>query len=266
MQMKEKELSIIIVNYNGDNYLEDCINSIYTCCKSIDFEIIIIDNNSKDGSVALLKREFPEIELIESAVNLGFAGGNNSAVKKASGKNILLLNNDTILLNDLSVALDELNKDEVGVVSIKMLDKNKQYKKSVGKFPTIFSLMLFSKLYIKRQGFETGNFSNERYEVDWVEGSFLLTRRDYYIKLGGLTEDYFMYVEDVDYCKKIALLEKKRIYFPSISYVHYSGFNSTRNHRLIDGYKIYVNKYFTSLKPIALLILSLKKELLKILR
>jgi GT2 family glycosyltransferase len=264
--MKEKELSIIIVNYNGDNYLEDCINSIYASCKSIDFEIIIIDNNSKDGSVVLLKREFPQIELIESAVNLGFAGGNNLAVKKASGKNILLLNNDTILLEDLSIAIDELNKEEVGVVSIKMLDKSKQYRKSVGKFPTIYSLMLFSKLYMKKDGFETGDFSDKHYEVDWVEGSFLLTKRDYYIKLGGLTEDYFMYVEDVDYCKKIALLGKKRIYFPAISYVHYSGFNSTRNYRLIDGYKIYVNKYFTTLKLVAILILNVKKQLLKILR
>ena len=264
--MKEKELSIIIVNYNGESYLEDCINSIYKYCNSIDFEIVIIDNNSADSSVALLKKQYPEINLIESKDNLGFARGNNLAAKQTCGKNILLLNNDTILVQDISIALEELKKEKVGVVSIKMLDKDRQYRKSVGKFPTIYSLILFSKLHLKNNGFDSGNFNKKIVEVDWVEGSFLLTKKEDFIKVGGLSEDYFMYVEDVDYCKKIALLEKKRIYLSSISYVHYSGFNSTRNYRLVDGYKIYVNKYFTTLKLVAILILNVKKQLLKILR
>lgn len=264
--MKQKELSIIIVNYNGESYLEDCINSIYKYCSSIDFEIVIIDNRSTDNSVALLKKQYPEINLIESNDNLGFAGGNNLAAKQTCGENILLLNNDTILVQDISNALEELKKEKVGVVSVKMLDKDRLYRKSVGKFPTIFSLILFSKLHLKNNGFETGDFDEIKFEVDWVEGSFLLTKKEDFIKVGGLSEDYFMYVEDVDFCKKIALLDKKRIYLTDISYIHFGGFNNTRHYRLIDGYKIYVNKYFTNLRFVANLILNLKKQILKILK
>lgn len=264
--MKEKELSIIIVNYNGETYLEDCINSIYKFCSFIDYEVIIIDNNSIDDSVSIIKNKFPEIVLIESKENLGFAKGNNIAVKKSLGNKILLLNNDTILLEDISIALEELAKENVGIVSIKMLGKNRQYVKSAGNFPTISSLILFSRLHLKNNGFETGNFIKNTIEVDWLEGSFLLTKKEYFNKVGGLSEDYFMYVEDVDFCKKIALLGKKRIYLTNISFIHYGGFNKKRQFRLIDGYKIYVNKYFNNLKFVALVILNLKKQLFKVLK
>jgi GT2 family glycosyltransferase len=266
MSIKEKELSIIIVNYNGETYLEDCINSIYTYCSFIDYEVIIVDNNSTDNSVSLIKNKYPKIKLIESIENLGFARGNNLAVKNSSGKNILLLNNDTILLEDISIALEELSKENVGIVSIKMLGKNKQYRKSAGNFPTISSLIFFTKLHLKNYGFETGNFIKDTIEVDWLEGSFLLTKKEYFIKVGGLSEDYFMYVEDVDFCKKIALLGKKRIFITNISYIHYGGFNKRRQFRLIDGYKIYVNKYFNNMKFLAIIILNLKKQLFKVLK
>ena len=141
MEVKEKELSIIIVNYNGEHYLENCINSIYTHCRNIDFEVVITDNNSKDNSVSIIINNYPEIILIESKENLGFAGGNNIAVKKSSGKNILLLNNDTVLQQNILPALNELNKDSIGVVGIKMLDEKEEYLSSVGKFPNPLSLI-----------------------------------------------------------------------------------------------------------------------------
>ncbi|MCI2228619.1 glycosyltransferase family 2 protein [Polaribacter sp. MSW13] len=248
--MKQKELSIVIVNYNGESYLEDCINSIYKYCSSIDFEIVIVDNKSTDNSVALLKNQYPEINLIESKDNLGFAGGNNLAVKKSLGENILLLNNDTILLQDISPAVKELKKKKTGIVGIKMLNAKKEYLTSVGKFPNALSLLKFSWLEDKRQEFLIGDFSKERYLVDWVTGAFLLTTKKIWNQVKGLDEDYFMYVEDVDFCKKVSKLNYSVVFLPTLSYIHFVGFNKTREIKLIKGYNLYSSKHFNFVNSI----------------
>lgn len=259
-----KKLSIIIVNYNGQRYLHKCINSIYKSCKSIDYEIVIVDNNSQDNSVDFIKSEYPDTTLIESDKNLGFAKGNNLGVKKSKGEYILLLNNDTILLNDLEESINILEKDkEIGVLGIKMLDKDLKYNKSCGKFPTLISLLFFSKLFLDKKGFSDGVFSESFIDVDWIQGSFLLTRKSLYEKVWGLDDSYFMYVEDVDFCKKIQKLGKRRVYYTNQSYIHFGGFNSSRKKLLVDGYILYVKKHFTTFKFLGLFALRLKHSFFK---
>lgn len=262
--MNNKKLSIIIVNYNGEKYIENCINSIHKYCSSVDYEIIIIDNNSTDNSVDLIKDYYPDSILIENEKNLGFAKANNLGVENSSGKYVLLLNNDTIMLNDISTSISILEKDkEVGLLGIKMLDKDLNYSKSSGNFPKLLSLMFFSKLFSNKKGFSDGAFSKELIEVDWIQGSFLLIPKLLYEKVKGLDEDYFMYVEDVDFCKKIQKIKKKIIYQSSQSYIHFGGFNSSKKKLLIDGYILYVKKHFGIFKPIGLLLLKIKKKVLK---
>ncbi|MDG2195014.1 MAG: glycosyltransferase family 2 protein [Polaribacter sp.] len=246
MKKFEKELSIIIVNYNGEKYLKDCLESVYKNCSSIDFEVVIIDNKSSDDSILFIKKNYPEITLIESEENLGFAKGNNKAVAQSVGEYLLLLNNDTILIDDISPALNCIVKDDtVGVVGIKMLDAHKKYVLSVGNFPSPFSLIKFSFFQKKEGPFMTGKFNDKKnIVVDWVTGSFLVTKRNYWDKVGGLDEDYFMYVEDVDFCKKIKKCNKKSVFIPTVSYIHYIGFNKRREERLIKGYRIYASKHF----------------------
>ena len=135
------ELSIIIVNYNGKLFLKDCIESIKIYCSSISYEIIIVDNNSKDGSQEFIKSNYSEIKLFAEKDNLGFGKANNLGVNKAIGENILLLNNDTILLNDIKPVIEESKKKENGIIGVKMLDGNKQYTPSVGKFPKPLDLL-----------------------------------------------------------------------------------------------------------------------------
>mgnify|MGYP006074830141 FL=1 len=262
--MKSKNLSIIIVNYNGEKFLKNCIDSIYENCTSEDFEIIIVDNNSSDNSISIIKEFYPNCILIESKENLGFAKGNNLGVKNCNGKFVLLLNNDTILINDITDSISILEEDkEIGLLGIKMLDKDLNYEKSAGKFPKLLSLLFFSELFINTKNFLSGDFSKELIEVDWIQGSFLLTRKSLYSKVKGLDEDYFMYVEDVDFCKKIAKLDKKRVYYSKQSYVHFGGFNSSRKHLLIDGYTMYVEKHFIKYKLIAFFLLKVKRLLIK---
>lgn len=240
------ELSVIIVNYNGLKYLKDCFDSLYAKLENISFEIIVVDNNSTDESCAYIKENYPNVFLIESKENLGFGQGNNLGVKNAKGETILLINNDTIVLDDLQPAIELLLSDpNFGIVAINMLSTNREYIPAASLFPTPLRLLRISFLKDRRKEFVTGNFdSNKVYETDWVTGAFMLIRKSDYEKVKGFDSDYFMYVEDVDLCKKIADLGKKRIFMPSLNYIHFVGFNTTREKLLINGYKIYSKKHF----------------------
>ena len=120
----------------------------------------------------------------------------------------------------------------------------------MGKFPKSFSLIKFSLLEEKRREFVTGNFSNKNYFVDWVTGAFLLTTKKIWNQVNGLDEDYFMYVEDVDFCKKVSKINYKTVFLSTVSYIHFVGFNKTREIKLINGYKLYSSKHFNLVSSI----------------
>lgn len=252
-----KFLSIIIVNYNGKHYLKDCLDSLKKCCGGINHEVIIFDNASTDNSIDFIQQNFPKIQLIESKENIGFARGNNKAVQSSKGDLILLLNNDTVLLDNILPAIEVVDRDKVGVVGIKMLGKQNEYRRSVGKFPTPIRLLKLSWLYYNSIDFKNGKFGKSQYEVDWIEGSFLLTKRKIWDSIGGLDSDYFMYVEDLDFCKKVRLADKKAIYFTECSYIHYGGYSKQRGELLKNGFKKYINKHHKGLtKKISVLSLE----------
>lgn len=256
------ELSVVLVNYNGLNYLKNCIDALLLNLKNIDFEIIVIDNNSQDGSCTFLKKHYPEIILIESTVNLGFGKGNNEAVKRAKGKYLLLINNDTIVLDPLLAILNFLKSEvSIGIVGIKMLDGNKNYLASAGNFPNFRNLFQMKKLLEIGTEFITGTFTKESYEVDWLSGSFLMTPTQVFKEVGGFDEDYFLYVEDVDFSKRMANKGYKRVFLPNFSYIHFVGFNSSKNYLLVKGYETYNDKHFKGMNKIALgFILSINKQ------
>lgn len=260
-----KELSVIIVNYNGQKYFDACFKSIKDILSNIDYEIIVLDNCSQDDSALYIKDNYPEIILIESKINLGFGKGNNEAVKYAKGTNILLLNNDTILLDTLDKPLGLLNSDStIGAIGINMISESKKYINAAGNFPNIINLFWMKYTFLISREFRTGLFSKEEYTVDWLTGSFLLLRKDVYQRINGFDEDYFLYVEDVDLCKKIQKIGLKRIFLTRFSYIHFVGFNKSKNHLLIKGYKIFISKHYKGiyklLCTIALLInTSIKK-------
>lgn len=255
------ELSIVIVNYNGLEYLKDCLDALLLNLDKIDYEIIVIDNNSKDSSCSYLKENYPEVILMESKVNLGFGKGNNEAVKLAKGKHLLLLNNDTIILDKLLPVLHFLRSDaSIGVVGIKMLDRAKRYLPSAGSFPNCSNMFRMKKLLELENDFKSLNFSKESYEVDWLSGSFLMVPTQLYKEIGGFDEDYFLYVEDVDFSRKMANKGYKRVFLPNFSYIHFVGFNNSKNHLLVKGYEIYIDKHFKGwYKGVLQTVLSINK-------
>jgi GT2 family glycosyltransferase len=238
------ELSVIIVNYNGFQFLKNCIDSLIINLKEINYEIIIFDNNSVDESIDFIKEKYPNVICIESKQNLGFGVGNNRAVSDARGDYLLLINNDTIVLDNLKPILEHLKSDDsIGVIGIKMRNKQKDYLQSAGNFPNPINMLQLKKLLHLGKEFEFGIFNKDSYEVDWMAGSFLMLSKQIYQEIGGFDYDYFMYVEDVDFCKKIADLGYKRIFLPYFSYIHFVGFSNSKNPQLIKGYGIYITKH-----------------------
>ena len=249
------KLSIIIVNYNGVIYLKNCIDSIKKHTKGINYEIIIVDNASTDNSVSLIKENYGnDVILIPSETNLGFSKGNNVGAKNATGDYILLLNNDTVIQDDLILAFEKLQEANVGALGIKMFGKNKEYRNSVGYFPNPLRLLKLYKLYKMDEGFAKGDFSKNSYEVNWIEASFLIVKKNVWDLIEGFDEDYFMYVEDIDLCKKIHLMNFRVIYLPSLKYIHFGGYNVSREGYLKKGFKTYSKKHFSfPLKQLSLL-------------
>ncbi len=247
------ELSVIIVNYNGLKYLKDCFDSLYKTLEGTAYEIIVIDNQSADNSCNYIRENYPDIKLIESPENLGFGKGNNEAVKHAQGDYLLLINNDTIVLDNLTPVLDHIKADKtIGALAINMLNGNKEYTIAVGRFPD-FGAMLRLKNFSKAgKDIETGHFTKDAYEVDWLSGSFLMMPKKVYDEVGGFDEDYFMYVEDVDLSRRIYYKGYKRVFLPQYSYIHFVGFNKARNPLLIKGIKMYIAKHYSGITAIKL--------------
>ncbi|AWH84449.1 hypothetical protein HYN59_04650 [Flavobacterium album] len=246
------QLSVIIVNYNGLKYLRDCFDSLIDKLGGLTYEIIVLDNDSRDESCSFIEENYPDVILIRSTENLGFGRGNNEAVRHARGEYLLLLNNDTILLDSLMPVYTMVSADpSIGAIGIMMLDGNREYLQSAGKFPDVSGMFRIKNLSNMGKEFETGVFSRTAYEVDWLGGAFLMMPKKIYEEINGFDQNYFLYVEDVDLCKMIADKGYKRIFVPGYRYIHFVGFNTSKNPFLIKGYKIFINKHhkgFTKLK------------------
>ncbi len=231
------KLSVIIVNYNVKEYLEQCLLSVRISLKDIKHEIFVIDNCSGDGSARFIKKNFPEVNLIENRINLGFSRANNIALKKAKGEYITLLNPDTIVKEDtfriIIDAFDEL--EDAGMIGCKVLNPDGSLQLSCRRsFPapwiSFFRLIGLSRLFPQSKLFGKYNLTyldpDQVTEVDAISGSFMTIKREVLDKAGYMDEDYFMYGEDLEWCYQIKESGWKIYYYPKTSIVHYKGESS----------------------------------------
>lgn len=265
------DLSIIIVNFNTQRITLDCIKSINEKTKGIEYEIILIDNASKDGSVnaiSKLKEHNSKLNLkiIENKKNLGFGPGNNQGIRMAKGEFILLLNTDTLIHdNVLSEIVDWMRKNEkVGVATCALKNKDGSLQGTGGYFPTLFRVFAwmfflediplldalikpFHPVHGQSPFYKgTSQFKKPR-EQDWVTGAFLLTRRDVINKVGNFDEDYFMYTEEVDFCFRVKKAGWQIWYLPKWSITHLGGASSTAEFPIVSEYKgikIFYSKHY----------------------
>lgn len=233
------ELSIILVSYNTAKLITTALQSVYDQTNSTSFEIIVVDNASQDDSLKVIADTFPQVKLIDSGANLGFAGGVQMGVKNSQGKYLLLLNPDTKILDG---AIDKLmafakahstNGIWSGVTLNNDLSLNSQHAWSK---PSISNL-LFSATGLSKTFSNTCLFNHANYgcwkrdsvkEVDIVSGCFFLTTRALWEKIGGLDPQFFMYAEEADFCLKAAKLGYKPIVTPEAKLIHHGGASHAR--------------------------------------
>ncbi len=223
--MNDIAVSIIIVNYNTKDLLRNCLKSVYEHTKDTVFEVIVSDNGSKDGSIEMLKKEFPQAILIENNANLGFGAANNRGLKIAKGKYIFYLNSDTLLLNNaVKLFYDYFEQNDtdgnLGAIGANLLDENDKIIHSAGKFRSInteikdsfHDLLRSYKLIIpfiknKKLGKEPPADKKILGNVDYVTGADLFVKND---SFASFDERYFLYYEENDLQRVMAKANKER--------------------------------------------------------
>ncbi len=207
---------------------------MYKALKGIEGEVFVVDNNSVDGSVALVREKFPKVNLIENKVNAGFSRANNQAIRQCKGHYVLLLNPDTVVQEDTfskAIAFMEAHP-EAGGLGVKMVDgKGNFLPESKRGLPTpgvaFYKIFGLSKLFPGSKRFGAYHLTyldkNKTHAVDVLSGAFMLLRKETLDKVGLLDEDYFMYGEDIDLSYRIVLEGYKNYYFPETTIIHYKG-------------------------------------------
>lgn len=256
------KLSVVIVNYNVEFFLEQCLNSVFIALKNVEGEVFVVDNNSIDGSVEMVKQKFPKVKLIVNKDNVGFSRANNQALRIAQGEYHLLLNPDTIVEEDtFKKVVDFMDEHpDAGGLGVKMIDgKGNFLPESKRGLPTpkdaFYKIFGLSRLFPKSKKFGRYHLSyldmNEVHEIEILSGAFMLMRKKVLDKVGLLDEDFFMYGEDIDLSYRIVLGGYKNYYYPKTRIIHYKGESTKKssvNYVFVfyNAMIIFAKKHFSS--------------------
>ncbi len=256
------KLTVVIVSYNVKYFLEQALASVKNAAKNLDVETIVVDNASTDGSVEMVRRRFPDVQLIANRDNKGFATANNQAIKIATGEYLLLLNPDTLLQEDtLDKTIQFMDSHpEAGALGVKMIDGRGCFlPESKRALPTpkvaFFKMSGLSALFPKSKTFGRYHLGfldeNETHEVEVLSGAFMLIRKKVLDEIGLLDETFFMYGEDIDLSYRIKKAGYKNYYFSEARIIHYKG-ESTKKGSLnyvrmfYNAMLIFERKHFSS--------------------
>jgi N-acetylglucosaminyl-diphospho-decaprenol L-rhamnosyltransferase len=231
--MPDPTLSVLIVTYNSVGVIGDCLDSLRASPSSREFEVVIADNGSDDGTVERVRSSYPEAVLVENGANLGFARGNRSAAGVARGDLLLLLNPDTVVRPGAVDALvaSLLAEESRWVVGACLVGPDGEPATSWGDFPTLgwafLELAPWRRLGLAvrsmRQVGRTCEGVERAKDVDWVSGAALLVRRDAWDRLGGLDGAFFMYFEETDFCARVHACGGRVVLEPDARIVHLEG-------------------------------------------
>ncbi|MBC8262573.1 MAG: glycosyltransferase family 2 protein, partial [Anaerolineales bacterium] len=248
------DLSIVIVNWNVCKLLKRCLHSIMSNLQlpasnfqlpssnlqpptsNLQIEVIVVDNASSDGSVAMIEEQFPQVQLIANSENVGFTVGNNQGIAASRGRYILLLNPDTEIVGDaLATMVAYMDKHpQVGALGPQLLNPDGSIQSSRRRFPTLATAFLESTIlqqwfphnHATRRYYITDRPDDEVQEVDWVTGACLLVRRETIEEVGLLDEGFFMYSEELDWCRRMKAQRWKVVYLPTAKVIHHGGQSS----------------------------------------
>jgi len=210
------DLSIIIVNYKTPHLTTLCIESVYNTFKKADFEVIVVDNNSEDDSEITVKSKFPEVTWISNSTNEGFGRANNIGIKKATGKYILFLNSDIIVLpNTIDLCLKRIKEDDyIGVLGCILLNEDNTLQKSVYYDAASIKSLIVNNLLINYF------FGYQNKKINAIMGSFMIIPRTVIEKVGSFDPDFFLYSEEIELCRRISKAGFKIEYFEGAKAYH----------------------------------------------
>ncbi|CAM4271834.1 hypothetical protein AT575_04135 [Streptococcus penaeicida] len=254
-----KSVTYIIVTWNNESEIEDCLASLYKYSPK-NTEVIVVDNNSSDKTVAIIRHNFPNTKLIESQENLGFAGGNNLALKLVHTDFICYLNPDVILTEDIiSTSMDVLsNRSEIGIVASRLKNLDGSHQQSCFNFANsktmFFDILHIGRIipnFFKKKYFLSYYDTNKDYFPDWVIGAQMVLRTVDAKSVNGFSTEYYMYTEDMDLCKKVLVqLNKKTLYLTNSSLIHIGGASENQNvsynkqKKMFENIILFVNKFY----------------------
>lgn len=256
------EVSVVIVSYNGREFLRRCLSSVYTHTRGIEFEAIVVDNASRDGTPEMVMEQFPQATIVRRGKNAGFAAGVNQGIAIAAGGNVLLLNPDAELTNDLlppMLAYLRAHQD-IGILAPKLLDEDGSLQLSCRAFPG-YSAAVFNRYSLLTRLFPHNPLSS-RYlmtnfdhaaiaDVDWISAACWLMPRRTLERVGPLDESYFWSIEDVDYCQRVHRAGLRVVYFPEVALRHHIGASSATlpNRTIIERHRGMWRYYQMYLRP-----------------
>jgi GT2 family glycosyltransferase len=222
------DLSVIIVNWNTKDLLCQCIDSLAQTVKKIDTEIFVVDNGSTDGSVAAIREKFPRVRLIENQVNLGFARANNQAISLSSGEYLLFLNPDTRVKDEAFPTMLSFMSShaKAGLVGAQLLNADGSKQNSIANFPSL-ATELFNKSLLRWLFPEKFPGKERDYpgpvEVESVIGACMLVRRKAVEQVGLLDEEFFLFLEETDWCYRIKKAGWEIYHIPQAEVLHFQG-------------------------------------------
>ena len=244
------KLSVVILNYNVRYFLELCLQSVEAALVDIPSEIIVIDNDSKDDSCAMVKANFPSVTLIKNTSNIGFSKANNQAVKVAKGTYVCILNPDTVVAEDtfktiLNFADTQTN---LGIIGCRLVDGSGSFlPESKRNIPVV--KIAIKKIFGNSQPYYASHIKeHDTAKVEILVGAFMILKRSLYDTLKGFDEDYFMYGEDIDFSYKSLNEGYDNYYFGGTTIIHYKGESTRRNEiylkRFYGAMQIFYKKHF----------------------
>jgi GT2 family glycosyltransferase len=227
------KLSIVVICWNDWKVIENCLRSIFDCTHRIEYEVIVSDNGSTDGSVEKIRQQFPAVKLVENRANLGFARGNNSGIREARGEYVLILNPDTIMHEGSLDRWIEFadNHPEAGAFGCKVHNPDGTYQESARRFQTPARLLV-AALYLRPLEYLAPEVFADQYlrwegdterEIDWQSGCCVMFRAEVLKRLNGFDEQFFYQYEEVDLCRRVWDAGYPIRFTPTASITHLGG-------------------------------------------
>jgi len=247
------KLSIVIICWNDGRVIRDCLHSIYAGTHSTELEVIVADNASTDGSVELIRQNFPQVRVLENGANLRFSKANNVGIQASHGELILILNPDTLIHGG---ALDKWvefadRHPEAGGFGCRVLNRDGSYQHPARPFPTIWRAWL-AALYLRPLAHLSDVFISDTYtnwkgdterQVDWQSGCCMMFRADLLKRLGGFDDRFYYYYEDVDLCRRVWDAGYPIVYTPRVTVTHLGGQSTSQRFPIPFELDKYRNRY-----------------------